>query len=121
MTEERPKAAPVKRAERRLPLRVLAIAAGIPIAGFAAMIALRAPGGEDSRFTISESEPAKARRTIDPLMAELERCRTLPADAVDDRCRAAWEVNHRRFMGESRSLVLPEPEASTASPTQEGH
>lgn len=115
MTEDRQRPAPVKRAGRAIPLRVLAIAVGIPIAGFAAMVAL-APGGEESRFTVVESPPAKAGRPKDPLAAELERCRTLAADAVDDRCRAAWEVNHRRFMGESRSLVLPEP----APPKAEG-
>lgn len=120
MTEDRAAAAPAKRAGRSIPLRALAIAAAIPIAGFAAMIALRSPAGEDSRYAIVDSRPESTERPVDPLKAELERCRTVTPETVDDRCRVAWEVNRRRFLGESRSLVLPPAQAPAATETQEG-
>jgi conjugative transfer region protein TrbK len=120
MTEERAAAASAKRAGRRIPLRVLAIAVAIPIAGFAAMIGLRSPAGEESRYAIGDSGPERAERPVDPLKAELERCRTVTAETVDERCRAAWEINRRRFFGESRSLVLPPAQAPAATETQEG-
>lgn len=102
-----------------IPFRTLAIAAAIPIAGFAAMIGLRAPPSEESRYAITEGREERAARTADPLRAELERCRTVTAETVDERCRAAWEVNRRRFLGESRSLVLPPPEAPASLMTPE--
>ncbi len=52
-------------------------------------------------------------------MAELLRCRTLPAGSTDAACEQAWEVNRRRFLGESRSYVGPRaaaPSPSTATP-----
>lgn len=119
MTEDRTQAAPAKRAGRRMSLRALAIAAAIPVVGLAAMIGLRTPT-EDSRYAITESRPAPEQRVADPLVAELERCRTVTPDMVDERCRVAWEVNRRRFLGESRSLILRAPETPATPATQEG-
>lgn len=120
MTEHRTPAAPAERTGRKIPLRVFAIAAAIPIAGFAAMIGMRGPASEESRYAITDSVPENSARPVDPLKAELERCRAATAETVDDRCRAAWEVNRRRFLGESRSLVLPTPDAPPATDQQEG-
>lgn len=79
-------------------------AAGI---GIVALVALHDPAPAPARFTVTtgaeEATPAKA----DPLMAELLRCRDLPAGSDDATCREAWEVNRRRFMGETRSYVAP--------------
>ena len=47
--------------------------------------------------------------------AELLRCRSLAAETDDAACREAWEVNRRRFMGESRSYIPP----ATANDTGE--
>jgi len=43
-------------------------------------------------------QPAPAARVVDPLNAELARCRTIaPPKEVDDACRAAWAEVRRRF------------------------
>jgi len=115
VTDERDNDAPAKRAGRPIPFRTLAIALAIPIAGVAAMVGLRAPAGEDSRYAVSESAAPRAERPRDPLAAELARCRTVDANTVDERCRQAWEVNRRRFFGESRSYIAP-PAAPAPSP-----
>lgn len=120
MTEDRSQAAPAKRAGRTISFRTLAIAAAIPVIGFAAMIGLRVPADEESRYAITDSSPENPARPVDPLKAELERCRTVSADTVDERCRVAWEVNRRRFLGESRSLALPPAHAPAATNMQEG-
>lgn len=115
MTEAPPEsqdaAAPSKRTERRWSPRALAIALGMPALGVAALFTLREPAPSDPRYSVTEGREAASERPRDPLAAELARCRTLAADQVDERCHAAWEVNRRRFFGESRSLVTPAPEA----------
>ena len=42
---------------------------------------------------------------VDPLAAELARCRTITAEqnAADDTCRHAWAENRRRFFAPSSS------------------
>jgi P-type conjugative transfer protein TrbJ len=87
--------------------RGIALAAAAATIGFAALIGLHRPSADPSRYSVVEGVPAPSDAPADPLRAELLRCRSLPANVDDARCRAAWEVNHRRFMGESRSLILP--------------
>ena len=79
-------------------------------------LALHQPAPPASRFAVAAGEdntPAPA--ATDPLMAELLRCRSLPAGTDDAACREAWEVNRRRFMGETRTYIPP----ATANDTGE--
>ncbi|NOW44919.1 conjugative transfer region protein TrbK [Novosphingobium sp. SG751A] len=81
------------------------------------MVALSDPAPPAAHYTVGEAPDATAPANTDPLLTELARCRTLAADSVDARCQAAWEVNRRRFMGESRSYVAPvEPTPIEAAP-----
>jgi conjugative transfer region protein TrbK len=81
------------------------------------MVALSDPAPPAAHYAVDEAKDALAPASADPLRAELARCRTLPADGDDARCQAAWEVNRRRFMGESRSYVAPvEPAPIEAAP-----
>lgn len=81
------------------------------------MVALRDPAPPAAHYAVGEAPKAQAAANTDPLRAELARCRTLPADGNDVRCQAAWEVNRRRFVGESRSYMAPdEPAPIEASP-----
>lgn len=126
MTEEQGQAPPAGRflgwlaSSRWRPLAVAALTLTI---GVAAMIGLREPAAPSSRYVIGESGSAPQHRAEDPLRAELIRCRGLPANVDDARCRAAWEVNRRRFFGESRSLILPpmpQPDALPAARAANG-
>ncbi len=112
MTEEQ--------AQRRRPLwpgwRAIAIAAAAAVTGIAALIALRAPETPTPHFSGTLDDVAPAKVWPDPLMAELLRCRTLPAGSDNAACREAWEVNRRRFTGESRTYVAP-----PAAPAGEGN
>jgi len=87
--------------------RSAAIAAAAATTGVAALITLSDAQPPAARYRVGDTTGEPAKPNVDPLLAELTRCRTLPADTDDARCRAAWEVNRRRFMGESRSLVVP--------------
>ncbi|QKR98314.1 putative entry exclusion protein TrbK-alt [Sphingomonas sp. CL5.1] len=72
------------------------------------LVALHESAPPASRFAVlmgEENPPAHA--STDPLMAELQRCRALAAGTDDAACREAWEVNRRRFMGESRIYIPP--------------
>ena len=81
------------------------------------MVALSDPAPPAGHYAVGEAPDAPAPIATDPLQAELARCRTLPANGDDARCQAAWEVNRRRFMGESRSYVPPvEPPAIEPAP-----
>lgn len=81
------------------------------------MVALSDPAPPAGHYAVGEAADAPAPIATDPLQAELARCRTLPANGDDARCQAAWEVNRRRFMGESRSYVAPvEPAPIEAAP-----
>jgi len=88
------------------------------------MVALSDPAPPAAHYAVGEAPDAQAPANTDPLRAELARCRRLPADGEDARCQAAWEVNRRRFMGESRSYVAPAEappiEAAPDSPTPAG-
>ena len=106
--------------QRRRPFRpgwrAVAIAAVAAVTGSAALIVLRAPETPAPRFSATVDDVAPAKVSTDPLMAELLRCRTLPAGSDDAACREAWEVNRRRFMGESRTYVAP-----TSADAGQGH
>jgi conjugative transfer region protein TrbK len=96
--------------------RTLAIGAAVAGTGVVALVALHEPAPPTSRLAVSVGEEnVLARATSDPLMAELLRCRSLPAGTDDAACREAWEVNRRRFMGESRAYIPP----ATANDTGE--
>lgn len=105
MTEE---AAPTLRSRfTSLTWRSAAIAAAAGVTGTLALVALSDPAAPVARYRVGDSAAEPAPAKADPLRAELARCRSLPANADDPQCRAAWEVNRRRFMGESRSYVVP--------------
>lgn len=96
--------------------RSVAIAGAAAATGIVALVALSDPAQQGARYAVGESQDGPAVEEQDPLRAELARCRTLAATADDAACRAAWEVNRRRFMGESRSFIAPGDPAPTASP-----
>ena len=106
MTEEEQPAKPRHRFAA-LGWQSAAIAAAAAATGVAALIMLSHAQPPAAHYRVGDTSDEPATPNADPLLAELTRCRTLPADADDARCRAAWEVNRRRFMGESRSLVVP--------------
>ena len=89
--------------------RAIAIGGAVAVAGISALVTPHgtAPPGPRFAVGVAELENAPARAAVDPLMAELLRCRSLPAGSDDVTCREAWEVNRRRFMGESRTYVAP--------------
>ncbi len=90
--------------------RPIAIGSGAAIAVVATLLAAGEPGPSEPRFQATiEDAAAPAKTAADPLMAELLRCRSLPAGSDDAACQEAWEVNRRRFMGESRSYVPSAP------------
>ena len=96
--------------------RAAALAAAGAATGFLILFVISDPGPPAARYTVGESTAKAAAANPDPLRAELARCRTINATAEDERCRAAWEVNRRRFMGESRSFLAPANTVPTASP-----
>jgi conjugative transfer region protein TrbK len=55
---------------------------------------------------------------VDPLAAELARCRTITPEqnAIDDTCRRAWAENRRRFFARSSSR----PDTLTNNPAAAG-
>lgn len=87
--------------------RSVAIAGGAAAIGIIALVAVADPAPQLARYTIGDSREMAGAVQADPLRTELARCRTLLANTDDARCSAAWEVNRRRFMGESRSSVAP--------------
>lgn len=93
--------------------RAIGAAATAAVVGVAALVAFQDPAPPPSRFTVAAGEEVSRPIQTDPLMAELLRCRSLPAGSDDAACQAAWEVNRRRFTGESRSYVAPPNSAST--------
>lgn len=97
-----------------------AMAIGGIVAGFGlvALVALHDPA-PPARFVVTDRQDTSVPVSADPLMAELLRCRSLPAGSDDAGCRAAWEVNRRRFVGESRSLIVSPSPASAGIP--QGH
>lgn len=98
--------------------RSAAIASGVGTLGIVALVALADPAPSPPRLRVVDSSEAAGTTKTDPLRVELARCRTLPANVDDARCNAAWEVNRRRFMGESRSYVAPiEPAPTKPAPS----
>lgn len=107
----------------RLDWRSVAIATAVATTGVVALVAMRDQAPPASRYTVGDGPDTAAPAGADPLRIELARCRTLPADTVDARCQAAWEVNRRRFMGESRSYLPPadgQPVGSAGPPAPTG-
>jgi len=88
--------------------RTLAIGTAIGGTGVVALVALHDPAPPAPGFAIVTGEEDTPPSTAtDPLMAELLRCRSLPPGTDDAACREAWEVNRRRFIGESRAYIPP--------------
>ncbi len=87
--------------------RAVAIGAAVAAIGTAALIGLRDSDLPQPRFVATVDDTVVTKSVSDPLMVELLRCRLLPAGSDDAGCREAWEVNRRRFMGESRTYVAP--------------
>lgn len=109
------------RRRRALPnwptLAIGAIGVGT-VAGMIGLIALRDPAPSTPRFAVAADDaPTAPAAGGDPLMAELLRCRTLPAGSTDAACEQAWEVNRRRFLGETRSYVRPRSPAPSPAAT----
>lgn len=97
-----------------------AIASAAAAIGIVTLVALADPAPQSAHYAVEESTEVATTVQADPLRGELARCRTLPANTDDARCSAAWEVNRRRFMGESRSYVAPAkpvPIEPTPAPT----
>jgi len=116
MTEEQPPKAASRFAA--LSWRTAAIAAGAASIGIVALAALGDAASPPSHYRVEDRTEAEDATRGDPLLAELARCRALPADTDDALCRAAWEVNRRRFLGESRSYVAPaEPRPLEPAPS----
>lgn len=118
MTEAPDTPAPAKRGGRRIPFRAFAIALAVPAIGIAALVALRDDEPSASRYSVTETGRTETDRHRGPLAAELARCRTIAADAVDERCQAAWEAHRRHFYGERRRAVpteFGEPAAPSAA------
>jgi conjugative transfer region protein TrbK len=93
------------------------MAAAAATVGALALVAITDTAPPAAHYAVGEAPDGSAPVTTDPLRAELVRCRTLPANRDDARCQAAWDVNRRRFMGESRSFVTPvEPAAIEPAP-----
>lgn len=80
--------------------RAIAVAGVVAVAGTLAVAALHRPAAHDSHYALVEQQAAPAVATVDPLRAELVRCRTLPPGAEHAACRAAWDESRHRFFGE---------------------
>lgn len=80
--------------------RGMAAAGVVAVAGTLAVAALHRPAADYSHYAVVEQQAAPAVATVDPLRAELVRCRALPPGAEDAACRAAWDQSRRRFFGE---------------------
>lgn len=107
----------------RLGWRSVAIAAAVATTGVVALVVVRDQTPPASRYAVAVASDTAAPTGADPLRIELARCRTLPANTVDARCHAAWEVNRRRFMGESRTYRRPadrQPVGSAEPPAPTG-
>ena len=81
--------------------RSLAYAAGALLAGGVAMITLHGGKTDTPRYTAVVDDAPQPSATIDPLMTELVRCRSLPPQSSDAACERAWDENRRRFFGET--------------------
>lgn len=97
---------------RRFGWRTLAIAAGLGIAGSAAVLARHAMVEPAAHYAVVEDGTAPSANPQDALSVELSRCRSLEPGAGDAGCRAAWEANRRRFFGEARPADAARPSNS---------
>lgn len=78
----------------RGPIAVIRIAAIITMLALLAVAAIQSgPVEEAAQGAVTSS------KTVDPLAADLARCRTVSAEqlASDDTCRRVWAENRRRF------------------------
>lgn len=71
-----------------------------------------------SRHDDNDNAVLPAAVLVDPLAAELARCRTITPEqnAADDTCRRAWAENRRRFFAPSSSR----PDTLTNNPAAAG-
>lgn len=71
-----------------------------------------------SRHDDNDNAALPAAVLVDPLAAELARCRTITPEqnAADDTCRRAWAENRRRFFAPSSSR----PDTLTNNPAAAG-
>lgn len=75
--------------------RIAAVAAfGGLLLALAVLIAV-----DDRKARAPRPRPAVEAVEVDPLRAELDRCRSLAPDAEDAACDAAWDDHRRRFLG----------------------
>jgi conjugative transfer region protein TrbK len=74
--------------------------------------------GEASRTPDASPTVAPATEHVDPLAAELTRCRTVTAEqlAADDSCRRVWAESRRRFFAPAASVA---PASDTPRKTQD--
>jgi conjugative transfer region protein TrbK len=87
-------------------------AAAVPVLVIAACtIQLRGDGG-------GPPLRSSASRAINPLGAELERCRRVTSEQVAElqECRLIWAENRRRFLG-SKTPAVSSVDAQPGSPT----
>lgn len=87
--------------------RAIAVGTAAAGIGIAALLALHSAAPPTPHYSVSVDDAEPAPPATDSLMVELQRCRSIPAGTDDAACREAWEVNRRRFMGESRAYVPP--------------
>lgn len=87
--------------------RGIVAASVVAVAGTLAVAALHRPAVEDGRYTVVEEQASPVIATIDPLRAELVRCRALPPGGEDAACRIAWGESRRRFFGEAGTSRVP--------------
>ena len=62
---------------------------------------------------------SSASRAINPLGAELERCRKVTSEQVAElqECRLIWAENRRRFLGSKKTPAVSSVDAQPGSPT----
>ena len=118
--EEEVQAVPSRVRRRRWPL--LAGGGVIVVAGALALVALDRPASNPSGLVATEADGAMPVAAVDPLRAELLRCRTLRPGVDDPGCRAAWDESRRRFFGErggepvATPSTTPTPSVAAVSP-----
>jgi len=88
--------------------RGLALAAAALSVGGVAVVTLRGGNTDAPRYIAVVDDRQQQTTSIDPLMIELLRCRSVPPQVNDGECEQAWDENRRRFFGES----TPVPGAS---------
>ena len=83
--------------------RGLALAAAALSVGGVAVVTLHGGSTDSPRYTAVVDDRQQQTTSIDPLMIELLRCRSVPPQVNDAGCEQAWDENRRRFFGEPTS------------------